>query len=84
MADSPLQPKKRKEKSRRLSTKKQSVAPYKAPGSSAQKVSSRDDLKILIAQRAYELYGERGYRHGNALDDWLEAEREVPSRIPPV
>jgi hypothetical protein len=47
-------------------------------------VSPCDDLHILIAQRAYELYSERGYRHGYALDDWLEAEREVLSQIPPA
>jgi hypothetical protein len=47
-------------------------------------VSPCDDLHILIAKRAYELYSERGYRHGSALDDWLEAEREILSQIPPV
>jgi len=47
-------------------------------------VSSCDDPHILIAKRAYELYSERGYRHGNALDDWLDAEREILSQIPPV
>jgi hypothetical protein len=41
------------------------------------------DLHALIAKRAYELYAERGYRHGHALDDWLEAEREILSRFPP-
>jgi hypothetical protein len=49
-----------------------------------QPVSSCDDPHILIAKRAHELYGERGYRHGSALDDWLEAEREIFSQIPPV
>ena len=49
-----------------------------------QPVSTCDDLHILIAKRAYELYGERGYRHGYAIDDWLDAEREVLSQIPPV
>ena len=43
-----------------------------------------DDLHVLIAKRAYELYGERGYRDGSALDDWLDAEREIFSQIPPV
>jgi hypothetical protein len=43
-----------------------------------------EELYVLIAKRAYELYGERGYRDGSALDDWLEAEREVVSQIPPV
>jgi hypothetical protein len=48
----------------------------KAPGHS-QPVSPSDDLQVRIAQRAYELYAERGYRHGHALDDWLDAEREI-------
>ena len=30
-----------------------------------------------IARRAYELFIERGAQHGNDLDDWLRAEREV-------
>jgi hypothetical protein len=57
--------------------------------SSAQKphtlpLSPRDDLHVLIAKRAYELYGERGYRGGSALDDWLDAEREILSQISPT
>jgi outer membrane protein TolC len=36
----------------------------------------------LIAKRAYDLYSERRYREGSALDDWLDAEREVLSQIP--
>jgi len=42
-----------------------------------QPVSPCDDLYVRIANRAYELHATRGYRHGNALDDWLEAEREI-------
>jgi Protein of unknown function (DUF2934) len=49
-----------------------------------QSVSSCDDLHVLIAKRAYELYSERGYRYGYALDDWLDAEREILSQIPPI
>jgi Protein of unknown function (DUF2934) len=30
-----------------------------------------------IAQKAYELYEERGRQDGRALDDWLEAETIV-------
>lgn len=44
----------------------------------------RKDLQTRIATRAYELYVERGYRHGYALEDWLEAEREILSRASPV
>lgn len=42
-----------------------------------QPVSPCDDLQARIAQRAYELNAERGYQEGHALDDWLEAEREI-------
>jgi Protein of unknown function (DUF2934) len=42
-----------------------------------QPVSSCDDLQARITSRAYELYTNHGYRQGRALDDWLEAEREV-------
>lgn len=42
-----------------------------------QPVSPCDDLHVRIAQRAYALHAERGYREGRALDDWLEAEREI-------
>jgi len=47
-------------------------------------LSPCDDLPSLIAKRAYELYSERGYRDGSAVDDWLEAEREILSQIPSV
>ena len=30
-----------------------------------------------VARRAYELYRERGGKHGHDLDDWLQAEREL-------
>lgn len=41
---------------------------------------SFDDLHAHIAVRAYELYVERGYREGGALEDWLDAEREILNR----
>ncbi|MDH4153977.1 MAG: DUF2934 domain-containing protein [Nitrospira sp.] len=42
-----------------------------------QPVSPCDDLQARITSRAYVLHAERGYRQGYALDDWLEAEREI-------
>jgi hypothetical protein len=30
-----------------------------------------------IARRAFEVYCARGGQHGRALDDWLQAEREL-------
>ena len=43
---------------------------------------SFDDLHARIAVRAYELYVERGYRDDGALEDWLDAEREVLAHLP--
>jgi hypothetical protein len=41
----------------------------------------REMIKIgieeQIRQRAYVLYEGRGRAEGNALDDWLQAEKEV-------
>jgi hypothetical protein len=45
---------------------------------------SFDDLHAHIATRAYELYIQRGCREGCAMDDWLDAEREIVSREFPV
>ena len=42
-----------------------------------QLVSPCEDPQVRIANRAYELHAERGYRQGHALDDWLEAEQDV-------
>lgn len=63
------------------STPAKAAAPPVTP--TRQAVPPCDDPQILIAKRAYELYSERGYRHGYALDDWLEAEREIIRQLPP-
>ena len=39
-----------------------------------------DDLHARIMTRAYELYVQRGRREGCAMEDWLDAEREIVSR----
>jgi H+-transporting ATPase len=36
-----------------------------------------------IAKRAYELYERRGRREGHAVQDWLQAEREIRKDEPP-
>jgi len=41
---------------------------------------SNEDLHERITARAYELYVQRGWREGCALEDWLDAERELSSR----
>ena len=34
-------------------------------------------LGSRIAERAYELYVQRGHEHGHDREDWLEAERQI-------
>lgn len=55
----------------------ESIAPSKSAG---QARPSFDDLHARITTRAFELYVERGSRDGCALEDWLDAEREIVSR----
>jgi hypothetical protein len=43
----------------------------------SEALSPCDDLQARIAKRAYQLYLGRGADHGYALDDWLQAEREI-------
>lgn len=56
-----------------------------APAKSARQARpSFNDLHALITARAYELYADRGYRTGCALEDWVDAEREILSHEFPV
>jgi Protein of unknown function (DUF2934) len=59
-----------------VSRDRQPTAVAKEPVHS-QPVSPCDDLQARIAKRAYELHAERGDRQGYALEDWVEAEREI-------
>ena len=38
-----------------------------------------NQVRPRIAQRAYELYAQRGHAHGHDREDWLEAERQILS-----
>jgi Protein of unknown function (DUF2934) len=41
--------------------------------------STRHVENAQVAQRAYELFLARGSSHGQDLDDWIRAERELTS-----
>lgn len=43
----------------------------------ASRPSTPEPDRALIERRAYELYLSRGGAQGDALQDWLEAEREL-------
>jgi len=52
----------------------------KHPSHGRKKLPVLDDLDALgdrIRRRAYELFARRGFDGGRALDDWLEAERQI-------
>jgi hypothetical protein len=36
-----------------------------------------EELRARIAKRAYELFEQRGGQDGYALEDWVQAEREI-------
>ncbi len=46
-------------------------------GKGVSKGPSPDELHAQVAQRAFELYEQRGREYGHDVDDWREAERQV-------
>ena len=40
-------------------------------------IGSQERTDEIIRARAYQLFEQRGGRHGNDLEDWLQAEAEV-------
>jgi len=50
-------------------------------GKSSNPTMSKEDVNVLIAKKAYELYEKRGRKTGHAIDDWLEAERIIKGKI---
>jgi hypothetical protein len=38
---------------------------------------SKEEFMQLVQKKAYDIYEERGYKAGNDLEDWLNAERLV-------
>ena len=54
-----------------VATKKENIVSISRP-----KVVSRE----MIEQVAYQIWVQRGYQHGYALEDWIAAERELLER----
>ncbi|MEK6299907.1 MAG: DUF2934 domain-containing protein [Acidobacteriota bacterium] len=50
--------------------------PVSAPAADAASIQGEPSTEA-IAQRAYEIFLERGGSHGNDSDDWLHAELEL-------
>jgi hypothetical protein len=60
------------------STVPQSAAPAQTAGTHTASPNN-SKTQDRIARRAYELYVQRGRQEGNALEDWLQAERQLVS-----
>jgi hypothetical protein len=53
------------------------VGPNAEPSGPAIQISKADWAHERTARRAYELYEQRGRQEGRALEDWLNAERQM-------
>ena len=53
--------------------------PHEGTSDGATAVLAPVDLRERIQARAYEIYLARNGRNGDALSDWLQAEREIGS-----
>jgi hypothetical protein len=54
-----------------------SAAPPTVVNGAAPGAAPRESRMNAIAIRAHEIYEARGGQHGTALEDWLQAEREI-------
>ena len=50
------------------------------PSNESSSIEQREPTFDEIAQAAYQRYMSRGGNHGQDVDDWIEAERELRSR----
>jgi len=48
---------------------------------SSELARNTETLRDQIAQRAYELYEQRGRQDGFAVQDWLQAEQELALNV---
>lgn len=72
--------------SKKASANKKASAPasdaqISKPSGSNQKTISADERRRMIAEAAYMRAQQRGFMEGDEMRDWLEAEREVDSRL---
>ena len=61
--------------------RKRRSAPAGRPSRGANPIELPDGMRDRIAAKAYELWSERGRRHGRDLQDWLDAETIVMEEI---
>jgi hypothetical protein len=64
-------------------TKPSSKRPSRRPSPAANASEEPMPSAEAVAQRAFELYLERGGIHGHHEEDWLRAERELRESVRP-
>jgi len=62
-------------------TKKMKPPMRSTLAASPQSIELPNGMRERILRKAYELWGERGYRDGHDLEDWLDAEAIVMEEI---
>ena len=67
-------PKRKVPSGKTINSKKDRVT---APTRAESQHTYYEVLGSRIAERAYELYVQRGHEHGHDFEDWLEAERQI-------
>ena len=55
--------------------------PVEKTASSVAQIRPTNPSQDQIAQRAYEIFVARGQVSGRALEDWVQAERELTGRV---
>ena len=71
---------------KRVTTEKKTTAPKRVRATTESNVVQADPGlwarpdHEAIARRAFELFQQRGWRHGHDVEDWLAAERELSTR----
>lgn len=75
-----------------MAAKKDRPAPAKAPrtrttrtqasfGGAARAEVSPEEVRKLVSEAAYYRAKQRGFKPGHEVEDWIQAEAEVLSRI---
>jgi len=57
------------------------TTPTRKTKKSAAKKLSTNEIQARTAQKAYEIFEQRGFSHGNDFNDWVEAEKKVLSEV---
>lgn len=52
-----------------------------SPSAPERESESYESRMNRIARRAHEIYEARGGQHGKAMEDWLQAEREIDAEL---